>query len=95
MRSIIQDEKKCWVCGCKGYLEDHHIFGGNGNRKLSEKYGLKVWLCMKHHTGSEGVHSDEYLMMLLHRVGQQAFEKTHTRQEFMDTFLVGNYLGGE
>ena len=31
------------------------------NRKLSEKYGLKVWLCLEHHTVDNGVHNNAYL----------------------------------
>ena len=40
-------EKQCWLCGRNGAkdpLDRHHIFPGK-NRKLSEKYGLVVWLC--------------------------------------------------
>ena len=43
-------------------LEEHHVFGGI-NRSLSEKYGLKVYICRYHHTGdingsSEAVHQN-------------------------------------
>lgn len=41
MKSIIQREKQCLICGSWN-IEDHHIFFGNANRKQSEKYGLKV-----------------------------------------------------
>lgn len=54
MRSIVQtDDSKCYLCGGTAYwndndmlerLEKHHIFGGNPNRKNSEKYGLFVFL---------------------------------------------------
>ena len=43
MKSILQREKKCWVTGDRYNLHEHHIFGG-ARRKLSEKYGLKVYL---------------------------------------------------
>lgn len=37
-------------------LHEHHIFGGK-NRKISEKYGLKVWLKGELHNLSDiGVH---------------------------------------
>ena len=39
--------RECFLCGRNGRgdrLERHHIFGA-ANRKLSEKYGLTVWLC--------------------------------------------------
>ena len=41
-KSILQeDDEICFLCGGWGACEWHHIFGG-ANRKLSEKYGLKV-----------------------------------------------------
>ena len=56
MRSILQSEKKCCITGRTSGLHVHHIFEGK-NRKLSEKYGLKVWLIQELHNGSdEGVH---------------------------------------
>lgn len=50
MKSIIQEDKeRCYLCGMNAYfepLDEHHVYGG-ANRKLSEKYGLKVYL---HHS---------------------------------------------
>lgn len=49
-KSIIQTDKEhCFLCGMNsGFepLDEHHVFGG-ANRKLSEQYGLKVYL---HHS---------------------------------------------
>lgn len=61
--SIIQaDTEHCFLCGMNANLEPldcHHVFGGS-NRKLSEKYGLKVYL---HHSkchifGRQSVHQN-------------------------------------
>lgn len=47
-KSIVQtDRERCYICG--GYangdpLDEHHVYNGNPNRKLSEKYGLKVYI---------------------------------------------------
>lgn len=72
------------------YLEEHHIFGGP-NRVHSEAEGLKVYLCQECHRGRNGVHMDREKMDFLHREGQKAYEKTHTRDQFMQ--LIGrNYL---
>lgn len=91
--SIIQKEKCCYVCGTTKNLQEHHIFGG-ASRKLSERDGLKVWLCLNHHTGPQGVHFNPELMDLLHRKGQLAYEaKIGTREEFMDSRNYGkSYL---
>lgn len=92
MKSIIQHEKQCLICGSWN-IEDHHIFFGNANRKQSEKYGLKVWLCPTHHRGTIGVHGKDghKLDMQLKELGQKAFEWKHTREEFIKIFGK-NYL---
>ena len=61
MKSIMQKEKRCFICGTTNNLHEHHVIHGNANRKLSEKYGLKVWVCLEHHTGDNGVHNNAYL----------------------------------
>lgn len=85
MKSIIQTEKECFICRTTYGLESHHIFPG-ANRSNSEKYGLKVWLCHRHHTGADSVHKQPGIMKRLQKVGQEAFEKTHTREEFINIF---------
>lgn len=87
LKSIIQDKKECLICG-SWMVEDHHIFFGVGKRPLSEKYGLKVWLCNRHHTGSAGVHSKHghILDQKLKKLGQQAFEHKYPDLEFLKVF---------
>ena len=87
MKSILQTEKFCYICSTTNWLESHHCFGGT-NRKVSERYGLKVWLCKKHHMEA---HEGGKLTEHLHRVGQQEFEKTRPKTEFMQVFGK-NYL---
>lgn len=74
------------------YTEEHHAFGGNPNREISEAEGLKVYLCPEHHrTGPEAVHNNHDNMLLLQQDAQRAFEQTNSREEFMK--LIGrNYL---
>lgn len=56
MKSILQERKECFITGATEGLHCHHIFGGK-NRRLSEQYGLKVWLRYDWHNGSDyGVH---------------------------------------
>lgn len=86
MKSILQREKKCWVTGDRYNLHEHHIFGG-ARRKLSEKYGLKVYLRGDwHNLAGYGVHFNHDLDMRLKRAGQQAFELDHSREEFIRIF---------
>lgn len=78
MKSIIQDEKKCFITGRTYWLEEHHIFFGRAYRKLSEKYGLKVWLTRELHRGSSGVHFNRELDLKLKRIAQEKFEEAYT-----------------
>ena len=91
----------CYLCmllngdGRKhGILHRHHVFGGP-NRIHSEECGLTVWLCVEHHeTGPMAAHRNKAVADILHQAGQQAFEETHTRKEWM-TIFGKNYLEGE
>lgn len=90
MQSIMQDfenEPWCYICGSTYMLAPHHCIEGSGRRLKSEEHGLKVLLCLDHHTGRNGVHSGNYeLLRDLQEQAQRAFEKTHTRAEFIKEF---------
>lgn len=87
MKSVIQRSRRCFECGRTDILECHHVFYGTAYRRLSEKYGLKVWLCPEHHRGKNGVHGrNKALRLRLMRYAQRRFEETHTREEFMRLF---------
>lgn len=92
MKSIIQEEKECFICGTTRQLNDHHIFRGS-YRKMAEKLGMKVWLCVYHHTGSnEAVHNDKELDLYLKQIGQRKYEEVYgDRDDFREAF-GRNYL---
>lgn len=92
-KSILQkDMSKCYVCGSTLNLHTHEIYFGTANRKKSIEHGCYVRLCARHHNmSSEGVHFNHKLDMKLKKECQQAFEKAHTRKEFMKIFHK-NYL---
>lgn len=94
MKSIMQKKDgTCYLCMKlhKDYsmkqTEEHHCIFGTSGRKLSEKYGLKVYLCIAHHrAGKEAVHNDATLAAVLKEDAQKEFEKTHSREEFLKIF---------
>lgn len=100
MKSIIQNDQagECYLCALlhddwsRKYTEEHHIFFGMANRRLSEKYGLKVRLCLFHHReGPEAVHKNAQIKELLCQIGQQAFERHYPDKNFI-TLFGENYL---
>lgn len=88
--SIMQAEKRCFICGAVKDLERHHVMDGP-NRRHSETYGLTVWLCRNHHTGDHGAHNNRKLDLFLREEAQAAFERTHSRADWMRVF-GRNYL---
>ena len=90
MKSIIQNKKECFECMSYSNLEEHHIFFGVANRKLSEKDGLKVWLCPYHHRGTKGVHGKDghILDMYLKSIAQIAYMQKYnkTKEEFIQRY---------
>jgi hypothetical protein len=78
--------RRCFVCGSTNCIHEHHVYGGK-NRKMSEKYGMKVDLCGRHHNLSlEGVHFNKELDLMLKRHFQMIFEKQYDREKFMSVF---------
>ena len=88
MNSIItKDPAHCYLCG-EPATQIHHVLFGSGKRKLADEDGLTVPLCMDCHAG---VHKHYELQNFLKQVGQMAFEKTRSRDEFMKRY-GRNYL---
>lgn len=85
--SILQTDRHCWVCGKLTELEEHHVFFGP-KRQLSEKYGLKVYLCPEHHRYQpSGVHGgNRELDLRLKRFAQKRFEDRFGHELFMKVF---------
>lgn len=90
-KSIMQDDRRCYLCGAVINLERHHVMAGVANRKLSEKFGLWVWLCQRCHTGTDGAQYDREKNHLLKMDAQMRFEGLHGHEMWMDVFRK-NYL---
>ena len=84
--SIMQHKKECYICGRQFGLEAHHVLAGPANRKLSDKYGLWVYLCHNCHTGTDGAQYAKELNLRLKREAQEAFEKIYDRETFISVF---------
>ncbi len=88
-KSIIQEKKECYVGKSTLWLECHHIFEGTANRRLSEKYGLKIYLCHRHHNElPDGIHYDPFLRDRVKQTAQKIFMEYYhkTKEEFIEIF---------
>lgn len=105
-KSILQSTKECYLCrrdaidlDYHGELTDkgldkHHIMFGTGSRRLSEHWGVWVYLCKKHHNEDHGlfaVHYNRELDKILRTDAERAFIERHSFDEWMRVFGK-NYL---
>lgn len=97
-KSILQKQDgTCYLCvtlhddfQIHKNLHRHHIFSGTANRRLSEKYGLEVYLCPDHHeNGPEAVHKNKIVRLLLEETAKRAFEKKYPEEDFRELFGRG------
>lgn len=76
MKSVFQKNKTCFFCNSIRGLHSHHIYEGTANRRKSEQYGLKIWLCGPHHNLSNaGVHFNKEKDIQLKQMAQRYFEE--------------------
>lgn len=90
-KSIMQhcEEPQCYITGSRINLDKHHCVHGRANRKVAEKYGL--WVYLRHDIHMNLHDKDKELDRELEQDAQRAFEKEHSREEWMK--LIGkNYL---
>lgn len=82
---MTNDLEHCIVCDSPR-VEIHHIFGG-ANRNNSDRFGLFVPLCHRHHNEPpEGVHFDKGFRLSLQAKAQARFETVNSHEDFMRIF---------
>ncbi len=104
MKSIMHDKNSgtCYLCmrlhsdySAKPVRQEHHAVFGTANRRLSEKYGLKVYLCLNHHEeGKEAVHKNAETALIVKKAAQKAFEDRWPELDFRKIF-GRNYIVDE
>jgi hypothetical protein len=67
--------------------EEHHCIYGTANRKLSEKYGLKIYLChWCHNEPPRGLHFNKKLDTEIKQMAQRRFNVVYPDLDFMQIF---------
>lgn len=79
----------CFACGRTGDTARHEIYGA-ANRKTSKAHGFWVNICPNCHNIVHLKYDDGVLDRELKKMCQLTYERTHSRDEFME--LIGkNY----
>ena len=64
---------------------------GVANRKISDAYGIWIYLCDSCHRGTEGAQYNKEVNIKLKQEAQQAFEAIYGHEKWMALFRK-NYL---
>lgn len=89
-RSKMQTEKVCYITGATENLELHHCLNG-AYRKKCDQDGLYVYLYSLVHFAIHNVPGGNVIRLWLKQKAQIAYEKDHTRREFIERYGK-NYL---
>lgn len=91
-----KDSGTCYLCmklhgdySRKSILHEHHVMFGRGMRELSERYGLKIYICLQHHVydgGPEAVHRNNAIRRYTEAEAQRAFEAFYPNLVFKNIF---------
>lgn len=81
-KSIIQKEKKCFICDNDKNLDIHEAFGGR-NRQISMRFGLVYYLCRKCHSKTE---INTNIKRRLQNNAKEIFINKYSEEEFIKNF---------
>lgn len=84
---MIDDKKRCYLCGQAGVLQKHHCLHGI-RRKAADKYDLTVYLCPTCHME---LHDHGIGDLKLERLAQKHFEEKYGHEKYMEVFWK-NYI---
>lgn len=91
--SLLQDEKKCYICDRMNNIHCHEVFFGKNRRKSIED-GCCIYLCGFHHNQSNrGVHFNKELDLMIKKQMQLYWMKHYNKtiEDFIKRY-GRNYL---
>lgn len=91
MKSILQEERHCYLCYTTRNLQCHHVFNSVAMRPKSETYGAKIWLCKKCH---DYIHADANARKALKAEAQKRLMEYNnwSLDDWFEIFCDKNYL---
>lgn len=73
----------CVICGSPR-IQWHHVFMGTANRRVSDRHGYVIPLCVEHHTE---IHRNREMSLYWMRKAQTHYEHNKgTREDFIREF---------
>ena len=91
--SILQKEKKCYVCNSTYNIHTHEVYFGK-NRQNSIEDGCCIYLCGDHHNQSnKGIHFDHNLDLKIKKIMEQKWLEVYNKtiDDFIERYHH-NYL---
>ena len=98
-----REDGTCYLCmklennyATYSYLEGHHVIYGRGHRILSDRFGLIIYLCYRHHNDDYSpvaVHNNPTIREMTCIDAQAAFIKRYPDKSFTEIFGI-NYITG-
>ena len=82
-KSIMQNEKRCFITGAERCLDQHHCFHGP-RRKAADKWGCWIWLRRDLHR--ELHDRNKALDRMIERACQERFEEIYGHEKFVEIF---------
>jgi len=79
----LQENVECYICGSTQQLHNHHCIFGKGNRAVSDKYGLTLYICLTHHAE---IHKNKTLRKEIANYAKGEFIKQYSISEYMRIF---------
>ena len=79
---LTNDLNKCYVCKKRKKDDMHEIYAG-AKKQISMKNGFCIPICRKCHNE---IQNEEEKIIIYKRKCQQEYEKTHTREEFIERY---------
>lgn len=83
MKSILQNDRYCYLSGRSGPLEKHHVLNGP-LRDFAEENGLWIYLTPEWHRKLHGTGDGVQVQKRLKTIAQLTFERDLLREEYGD-----------
>lgn len=91
--SLLQTERRCYICGSTNNIHKHHIFFGTANRKKSDEDLMCIYLCAAHHNMSTfSVHFNKELDIKIKQLAEKVWINTYTEADMSYESKIDKFI---